>query len=67
MNRRRQDFQEIDTSTWPTVDVGALPAAPKKAFIQHQESVDLFASGAAVRDIEEQTGIDRRQLYRLLA
>ena len=40
MNCRRQDFQGIDTRTWPTVDVGALAAAQKKAFIQYQKSVD---------------------------
>jgi len=66
MNRRRQDLQNIDTSTWPTVDINALDASKRRAFMQSRKSIELFAAGTTVHVIEEQTGINRRQLYRLL-
>ena len=66
MNRRREDFQNMDPSVWPEVDVNALTAVQKLAFLQSRKSVQLFVSGTTVREIEKQTGLDRRQLYRLL-
>lgn len=66
MNRRRQDLQHIDTSTWPTVDINALAASQKQAFMQSKKSIELFAAESTVHAIEEHTGINRRQLYRLL-
>ena len=66
MNRRREDFKNIDASFWPEVDVNALTAVQKTAFLQSRKSVQLFLTGTAVREIEQQTGLDRRQLYRLL-
>ncbi len=66
MNRRRDDLQNIDTSTWPCVDVNALTAEKKAAFTQYQKAVDLFASRTTVGEIEKLTCVNRRQLYRLL-
>jgi putative transposase len=66
MNRRREDFQDIDTSAWPTVDFRALNGEQKSAFAQYKKSVELFVSGITVREIENLTRVNRRQLYRLL-
>lgn len=66
MNRRREDLKNIDLRTWPSVDINALTVTQKLAFMQSKESIELFASGTRVREIEEQTGVNRRQLYRLL-
>jgi putative transposase len=66
MSRRRHDLQNIDTSTWPTVDPGAFPASKQKTFEARHESIELYASGNTVREIEKQTGINSRQLYWLL-
>jgi hypothetical protein len=65
MNRRREDFKNIDASFWPEVDVNALTDTQKTAFLQSRKSIQLFLSGTAIREIEQQTGLDRRQLYRL--
>jgi hypothetical protein len=62
MSRRRKDFHVIDTSTWTRVDTNALPAAQKSVFEKRQKAIELYVGGDAVRLIEEQTGINRRQL-----
>lgn len=66
MNRRRKDLQNIDTRTWPTVDISALSDTMRTAFSKRCCAIELYASGKAVRDIEKQTGVNDRQLYRLL-
>lgn len=66
MNRRRNDFQNVDTSTWPTVDASALPAIKQKTFEVRRQAIDLYATGETLREIEKQTGINSRQLYGLL-
>lgn len=66
MNRRRNDLQNMDTSTWPTVDPNALPAIKQKTFEVRRQAIDLYATGNTLRDIEKQTGISSRQIYDLL-
>ena len=66
MNRRRKDILEFDTSMWPRVDTNALSAAQKSVFEKRQKAIELYVGGAVVRLIEEQTGVNRRQLYFLL-
>jgi len=66
MSRRRKELHGIDTSMWPRVDTNALPAAQKSVFEKRQKAIELYVGGEAVRLIEEQTGINRRQLYFLL-
>ena len=66
MNRRRHDFQSIDTSVWPTVDSNALAAAKRKTFEARYEAINLYAAGQTLREIETRTGISSRQLYGLL-
>ena len=62
MNRRRHDFQSIDTSVWPTVDSNALAAAKRKTFEARYEAINLYAAGQTLREIETRTGISSRQL-----
>lgn len=66
MNRRRDDLQLVDTSTWPTVDVNALPVAMKKTFEARRQAIDWYIENKPLRDIERRTGINSRQLYRLI-
>jgi hypothetical protein len=66
MNRRRDDLQNLDTSTWPTVDVNALAPAKRKTFEERQDAVNLYSSGRTLREIERRTGINSSQLYGLL-
>jgi putative transposase len=67
VSRRRPDLIDIDTSSWPAVDVSALSLPQRKSFARHQRAIDLFASGTPVREIERRCALNRRRLYRLLA
>ncbi len=66
MSRRRQDLLNIDTSVWPAVNINALQDAQKDAFKRNLTAVELFVSGMHVRKVEAETGLNRRQLYKLL-
>jgi len=66
MIHRRDDLQSIDTSAWPCVDVSALTVEQKASFTQYKNAVEQFASRTTIGEIEEMTGVNRRQIYRLL-
>ena len=65
MNRR--SGTPIDLDQWPEFDPGALTKVKRKAFAARRQAVELYVASTAVSAIETQTGINRRQLYRLLA
>ena len=64
MNRR--SGTPINLDQWPGFDPGALPKEKRKAFAARRQAVELYVANTAVSAIEAQTGINRRQLYRLL-
>ena len=66
MNRRRDDFQEIDISLWPIVDTQALSASNRQSFESRRQAVEFYVAGKTLRDIERLTGINSSQLYGLL-
>ena len=65
MNRRRV-APELDPASWPAFDTSALPKKQRSSFKARQRAVELYAANTAVAEIERCTGVDRRQLYRLL-
>ena len=65
MNRRRV-APELDPAAWPAFDASALPKKQRSSFAARQRAVELYAANIAVAEIERHTGVDRRQLYRLL-
>ncbi len=65
MNRRRV-APELDPAAWPAFDTSALPKKQRSSFKARQRAVELYAANTAVAEIERRTGVDRRQLYRLL-
>jgi transposase InsO family protein len=65
MNRRAG--APIDLDHWPEFDPCALTKVKRKAFAARRQAVELYVASTAVSAIEAQTGINRRQLYRLLA
>jgi putative transposase len=66
MNRRRKELQSIDMRGWPTVDTTALSHSTRATFAKRSHAIELYVRGMPVREIEKQTGINDRQLYRLL-
>ncbi|WP_151639040.1 hypothetical protein [Noviherbaspirillum aerium] len=66
MSRRRANFLEIDTCIWPAVDYHALSPENQKVYAARCKAIELYVAGRTLRDIEEETGINSRQLYWLL-
>jgi len=63
---KRRDWPRPDTTIWPEFDPGALPARQRKSFIARRRAVELFAANTSLAEIEAQTGVNRRQIYRAL-
>ncbi|MBW8832159.1 MAG: integrase, partial [Burkholderiales bacterium] len=62
----RRNWSRPDTTTWPEFDAGALTAKQRKSFVARRRALELFAANASLAEIEAQTGVDRRQIYRAL-
>ena len=57
---------DLDPTVWPAFDAAALPARWRSTFLARRQAVELYVANVAVTQIEQRTGVDRRQLYRLL-
>jgi putative transposase len=66
MNRRRIDFHGLDVATWPGVAYTEFGDEESRAFQRRVNAVERYAGGESIGDIELATGVNRRQLYRLL-
>ena len=65
MSQRRTGLRP-DTSDWPEFDPGTLTAAQRKTFGDRRHAVELFVRNTSLAEIEAQTGVNRRQVYRAL-
>jgi len=65
MNRRTWRA-EIDPASWPEFDANALGAKQRNTFNACRRAIELYVANTAITDIEQRTGVQRRQLYRLL-
>lgn len=66
MNRRRPEFQAIDLAAWPTVAYTEFDHEARCAFEARMQALVRYARGDSLKQIEQSTGVDRRQLYRWL-
>lgn len=66
MNRRKAELQAIDLGQWPTVAYTDFDPRAKAAFQIRMLAVQQYANGRAIKGIELEHGINRRQLYRWL-
>lgn len=66
MSRRRSDFQALEIATWPSVAYTEFEEVERHAFQLRMNAIERYARGERVSDIEQATGLNRRQLYRLL-
>lgn len=64
--RRKSILQDMDLSTWPTVAYAALSGSEKSVFQVRRQALERYAQGESILLIEQATGINRRQLYRML-
>lgn len=63
---QRRESTALDLSAWPEFDANALPTAQRQAFLARRRAIEMYCQHMAIGDIEDQTGVDRSQLYRLL-
>lgn len=66
MARRKPEFQTLDPSTWPTIAWTEFDTAERESIQARMTAIEQYARGAAIKEIEQSTGVNRRQLYRLL-
>jgi putative transposase len=66
MSRRRPEFQTLDLASWPTIAWTELDATGRTRVQRHIDAIERYANDEPVGSIETATGVNRRQLYRLL-
>ncbi|VWC19372.1 integrase catalytic region [Burkholderia lata] len=66
MTRRKSEFQALDPTMWPTLAWTEFDSAARKSVQARTKAIEQYACGATIKEIERTTGVDRRQLYRLL-
>ena len=62
----RRNVSRPDTSAWPEFDPSALATAQRKTFGARRRAVEMFVADTSLAEIEAQTGVNRRQVYRAL-
>ena len=65
MSRRRVSAA-FAPAAWAECDANALAEPQRSKFLKQRDVIELYARNASVAEIEKHTGIDRRQLYRML-
>lgn len=66
MIRRKPEFQTLDLATWPTVAYTEFDHEARRTFEARMQVLVRYARGESLKQIEQSTGVDRRQLYRWL-
>jgi hypothetical protein len=66
MSRRKPEFQNLDLAAWPTLAWTELDASQRSRVKRSIAAIERYVQGDGLRSIEITTGVNRRQLYRLL-
>jgi putative transposase len=66
VNRRKSELQSIDLTQWPAVAHTEFDRVAKTMFQTRMIAVQQYVNGRAIKGIELETGVNRRQLYRWL-
>jgi putative transposase len=62
----RRGGPPVDLNAWSGFDASALPADQREVYLARQRAVELYAGHTPIAQIETLTGVDRRQIYRLI-
>jgi putative transposase len=62
---RRRSSGDLEPSSWAEFDTSALAKEHREAFVARRQAIELYVGNASVADIEQRTGVHRRQLYRM--
>lgn len=63
---KRPGPESLDTSLWPITDFKALSAGARVRYQQRARAIEAYRRGLPISDIEEQAGMNRRTLYRMI-
>jgi len=66
MKQHRNEITTADLATWPEFNPTALAPNDRPIFTMRRTAIELYASGETIKQIEMQTHVNRRQLYRLI-
>jgi transposase InsO family protein len=66
VKRHRNEITSADLATWPEFNSTALAPSDRATFNQRRAAIELYAGGETLNKIEDQTHVNRRQLYRLI-
>ena len=64
--RDRFAATDLDLATWPVVAFTALPQALRERYLRLETAVRRYAEGAPLEVIENETGVLRGSLYRVI-
>lgn len=67
VTRRKPELQALDLASWPSVAWVQLDRKVQELIKVRIEAIERYARGETIKDIEKETGANRRQLYRWLA
>ncbi len=62
----RRSWPCPDIASWPEFDPGALSPTQRGIFTDRRRALEMFAAHSTLSEIEAQTGVNRRQVYRAL-
>ncbi|MFM0007978.1 integrase [Paraburkholderia dipogonis] len=66
MSRRKPELETLDLATWPTLDWTGMDVEKRDRTRKLIDGIERYGNGEPLRSIEKATGVNRRQLYRLL-
>ena len=65
--RTGEDLQgPVDATAWPKVDADALQEPRRQQFLRRRQAITMYLDGATDADLRAATGLDRRNVYRLV-
>lgn len=62
----RNNLVHVPLADWPLLDVDVLPESDRKWAGDRIKAIELYASGASMKEIEQQTTIKRQEVRRLV-
>ena len=66
MKQHRNDITAADLTTWPEFNPTVLEPKERAIFAMRRTAIELCTGGVTINQIEAQTHVNRRQLYRLI-
>ena len=66
MKQHRNEITKAEVAAWPEFNPTALAPSDRAIFSTRRTAIELYVGGATLNQIETQTHVNRRQLYRLI-